>query len=137
VFSIRGAITAATVVAFPLMYRTALGAFEVFDRDLSDAARVFGASDRVIFWKIVLPVCRPGIVSGVVLAFTRALGEFGATSMLAGNIPGRTQTMSLAIYSAIQGNNRQSAYLWVVVICAISFGSLFALNLLTREKKVY
>jgi molybdate transport system permease protein len=129
VFTIRGAIIAATVVAFPLMYRTARGAFESFDRDLVAAARVSGASETRIFWQIIVPICRPGIASGTVLAFARALGEFGATSMLAGNIPGRTQTMSLAIYSAVQSNERSTAYAWVAVIMAISFTVLVLMNL--------
>jgi molybdate transport system permease protein len=129
VFSVRGAIIAAAIVAFPMMYRTARGAFESLDRDLVLAARVCGASETRIFWQIVVPTCRPGIASGVVLAFARALGEFGATSMLAGNIPGRTQTMSLAIYSAVQSNERGTAYLWVAVIMIISFTTLMLMNL--------
>jgi molybdate transport system permease protein len=129
VFSIRGAVIAAAVVSFPLMYRTARGAFESMDRELILAARVCGASETRIFWQIVLPTCRPGIASGTILAFTRALGEFGATSMLAGNIPKRTQTMSLAIYSAVQGNDRESAYAWVIVITLISFTTLYLMNL--------
>jgi molybdate transport system permease protein len=129
VFSVRGAIIAAAVVAFPMMYRAARGAFESLDRDLIAAARVCGASETRIFWQIVVPTCRPGIASGTVLAFARALGEFGATSMLAGNIPGRTQTMSLAIYSAVQSNERATAYAWVVVITLISFTTLALINL--------
>jgi molybdate transport system permease protein len=129
VFSLRGAVIAATVVAFPMMYRTARGAFESLDRDLVAAARVCGASETRIFWQIIVPTCRPGIASGAVLAFARALGEFGATSMLAGNIPGRTQTMSLAIYSAVQGNEYAAAYAWVVVITLISFSTLALINL--------
>jgi molybdate transport system permease protein len=129
VFSIRGAIVAAAVVAFPLMYRTSRGAFESLDRDLVAAARVDGAGEARIFWQIIVPTCKPGILSGTVLAFTRALGEFGATSMLAGNIPGRTQTMSLAIYSAVQSNERSTAYGWVAVIMIISFTTLILMNL--------
>ncbi|MDR2531166.1 MAG: molybdate ABC transporter permease subunit [Oscillospiraceae bacterium] len=128
VFHIRGAMIAATVVAFPMMYRTSRGAFESMDRDLIAAARVCGAGETRIFWQIVVPTCRPGILSGTVLTFARALGEFGATAMLAGNIPGRTQTMSLAIYSAVQANERETAYIWVAVITAISFVSLTLIN---------
>jgi molybdate transport system permease protein len=128
VFSIRGAIIAATVVAFPMMYRTARGAFESLDRDLIAAARVCGASETRIFWQIIVPTCLPGIASGTVLAFARALGEFGATTMLAGNIKGRTQTMSLAIYFAVQEGDLSAAYTWVAIITLISFASLALIN---------
>ena len=131
VFTWQGAVIAAGVVAFPLMYRTARGAFEQMDQNLIYAGRTLGMSEIKIFWKIILPNCWPGIVSGTILAFARALGEFGATSMLAGNIPGRTQTMSLAIYSAVAGNNREKAYAWVAVIMTISFATMFLMNLLT------
>ncbi len=128
VFTWEGAVIAAAVVAFPLMYRTARGAFEQMDQTLIYAARTLGIPERRIFWKIILPSCWPGVAAGTVLSFARALGEFGATAMLAGNIPGRTQTMSLAIYSAVQGNDREKAYLWVVIIMAISFLTLFLMN---------
>jgi len=131
VFTWQGAVIAAGVVAFPLMYRTARGAFEQMDQNLIYAGRTLGMGEIKIFWKIILPNSWPGIVSGTILAFARALGEFGATSMLAGNIPGKTQTMSLAIYSAVAGNNREKAYAWVAVIMAISFASMFLMNLLT------
>lgn len=128
VFTWEGAVIAAAVVSFPLMYRTARGAFEQMDQTLIYAARTLGIPERRIFWKIILPSCWPGIAAGTVLAFARALGEFGATAMLAGNIPGRTQTMSLAIYSAVQGNDREKAYLWVAIIMAISFVTLMLMN---------
>ncbi len=128
VFTWEGAVIASAVVAFPLMYRTARGAFEQMDQTLIYAARTLGIPERRIFWKIILPSCWPGVAAGTVLAFARALGEFGATTMLAGNIPGRTQTMSLAIYSAVQGNDREKAYLWVVIIMAISFVTLMLMN---------
>ena len=131
VFTWQGAVIAAAVVSFPLMYRTARGAFEQMDQSLIYAARTLGMSETKIFWRIILPNCWPGVVSGTVLSFARALGEFGATSMLAGNIPGKTQTMSLAIYSAVAGNNREKAYAWVVIIMAISFATMFIMNLLT------
>ena len=131
VFTWQGAVIAAVVVAFPLMYRTVRGAFEQMDENLIHAGRTLGMSESVIFWRIVMPNSWPGIVSGTVLTFARALGEFGATSMLAGNIPGRTQTMSLAVYSAVAGNNRERAYVWVVVITVMSFVSMFLMNLLT------
>ena len=131
VFTWQGAVIAAAVVSFPLMYRTARGAFEQMDRTLIYAARTLGMGEAQIFWRIILPNSWPGVASGTVLTFARALGEFGATSMLAGNIPGRTQTMSLAIYSAVSGNNREKAYMWVAIIMAISFATMFIMNLLT------
>ena len=130
VFTWYGAVIAAAVVSFPLMYRTARGAFEQMNQDLIYAGRTLGMRESIIFWRVVIPNCWPGIVSGTVLAFARALGEFGATSMLAGNIPGRTQTMSLAIYAAVAGNNREKAYMWVAVIMGISFVMMFLMNLL-------
>lgn len=131
VFTWYGAVIAATVVSFPLMYRTARGAFEQMDQNLIYAGRTLGMGEAKIFWRIILPNSWRGVASGTILAFARALGEFGATSMLAGNIPGRTQTMSLAIYSAVAGNNREKAYAWVAVIMAISFVTMFLMNLLT------
>jgi len=128
VFTWQGAVIAATVVSFPLMYRTARGAFEQMDQNLIYAARTLGMSEWKIFWRVTVPCCWPGIASGTVLSFARALGEFGATTMLAGNIPGKTQTMSLAIYSAVQGNNRERAYAWVAVILCISFATLLLMN---------
>ena len=128
VFTWQGAVIAAAVVSFPLMYRAARGAFEQMDQTLIFAARTLGMPERVIFWRVILPACWPGVAAGTVLAFARALGEFGATAMLAGNIPGKTQTMSLAIYSAVQGNNREKAYLWVVIIMIISFITLMLMN---------
>ena len=131
VFTWYGAVIASAVVSFPLMYRTARGAFEQVDANLIYAAQTLGVSESKIFWRIILPNCWPGIVAGTVLSFARALGEFGATTMLAGNIPGKTQTMSLAIYSAVAGNNREKAYQWVTVIMVISFVTLFLTNQLS------
>ena len=105
IFSWPATVITATVVSFPLMYRTTRGAFEQIDRDLIAAARTLGMSEEKIFWKIVIPLAKPGIMAGAVLSFARALGEFGATIMLAGNIPGKTQTMSTAIYAAVQAND--------------------------------
>jgi len=128
VFTWQGAVIASAVVAFPLMYRTARGAFEQMDQTLLYAARTLGMPEREVFWRVVLPSCWPGVAAGAVLAFARALGEFGATAMLAGNIPGKTQTMSLAIYSAVQNGDDEKAYLWVAVIMAISFLTLGLMN---------
>lgn len=127
-FSWQGAVIAAVVVSFPLMYRTARGAFEQVDQNLVHAARTLGMTEVKIFFKILLPVARPGIVAATILAFARALGEFGATIMIAGNIPGKTQTMSVAIYTAMQSGNRALAYRWVAVIMGISFVTMFLMN---------
>ncbi|MDR1068219.1 MAG: molybdate ABC transporter permease subunit [Clostridiales Family XIII bacterium] len=135
VFTLTGAIIAATVVSFPLMYRSARGAFEQFDRELIYAGRTIGMSEARIFWRVIMPGCKPGIISGLVLTFARALGEFGATIMLAGNIPGKTQTMSLAIYSAVAGGNREKSYMWVVVIMLISFACMLLMNLFSARTR--
>ena len=124
-----GCIIAATVIAFPLMYRNARAAFEQLDVNLIYAGRTLGMSDIRIFWKVVIPSAGPGIASGTILTFARALGEYGATSMLAGNIPGKTQTIPIAVYTAIQGGNREAAYVWVFIIMAISFTIIFLMNI--------
>ena len=138
VFTWYGAVLAAIVVSFPLMYRTALGAFEQIDRNFLDVARTLGASERRIFWRILLPLAAPGILAGATLAFARALGEFGATLMLAGNIPGQTQTIPMAIYFAVEAGATDEAWFWVIVILLISLSSVIAINLWQRqyERKV-
>jgi len=128
VFSWPATVIAATVVAFPLMYRTTLGAFEQVNPNLLDAARTLGASERVVFRRVLLPLAAPGVLAGTVLAFARALGEFGATLMLAGNIPGRTQTMPMAIFSAVEDGDMRAALLWVGLIVALSLGIIRLLN---------
>ncbi|MGA8043173.1 MAG: molybdate ABC transporter permease subunit [Terracidiphilus sp.] len=133
VFSWPATVIAATVIAFPLMYRTALGAFEQVNPTLLDAARTLGASEARIFRRILLPLAAPGVLAGTVLAFARAMGEFGATLMLAGNIPGRTQTMPLAIYSAAERNDMRTATLWVVLIVALSLAIIRLLHIEARN----
>jgi molybdate transport system permease protein len=128
VFSWVGAVIASTVVSFPLMYRTVRGALEQIDLNLIYAARTMGMSEGTIFWKIIVPLSWPSIAAGGVLAFARALGEFGATIMLAGNIPGKTRTMSVAVYSAVQAGDRALAYRWVMIIMLISFTSVILMN---------
>jgi molybdate transport system permease protein len=128
VFSWVGAVIASTVVSFPLMYRTVRGALEQIDLNLIYAARTMGMSEGTIFWKIIVPLSWPSIAAGGVLAFARALGEFGATIMLAGNIPGKTRTMSVAVYSAVQAGDRALAYRWVMIIMLISFISVILMN---------
>ena len=131
-----GGILAAAVVAFPLMYRTARGAFEAFNEDLADAARTLGLSNTYIFWRIRMPACRQGILAGFVLAFARALGEYGATSMLIGYTPGRTATISTTVYQLWRTNDEAGAMRWVMVNLAISAAVLLTVNLLeARQKK--
>ena len=128
VFSWEATVVAASVVAFPLIYRTARGAFEQVDKNCIYAARTLGLSENQIFWHIIMPLARPGIVAGTILAFARALGEFGATIMLAGNIPGKTQTMATAVYSAVQAGDQQTAFLWAAVIMVLAFLIVGILN---------
>ena len=131
-----GGVLAAAVVAFPLMYRTARGAFESFDQSLADAGRTLGRSNTWVFWRVQMPVCRQGILAGTVLAFVRALGEYGATSMIAGYTPGRTATISTTVYQLWRINDDAGALQWVLVNIAISAVFLMAVNLLeTRERQ--
>ena len=129
------AIFASIVVAFPLMYRTARGAFESFDEDLADAARTLGLSEGYVFWRVRMPVCRQGILAGAVLAFARALGEYGATSMLAGYTPGRTATIATTVYQLWRTDNEAAALQWVLVDVAIAAVVLLAVNLLEKKQK--
>jgi molybdate transport system permease protein len=128
VFTWYAAVLAAIVVSFPLMYRAALGAFEQIDSLLLDAARLEGASEIAVLWYIALPLAMPGILAGTVLTFTRALGEFGATLMLAGNIPGQTQTMPMAIYFAVESGTIQEGWFWTIIIAGISLTGIIAVN---------
>lgn len=120
-FTIYAAIIASTVVAFPLMYQSAKNGFLSIDEHIIEAARVDGNSDMRIFFKIIIPLSKNLLITGVMLSFARALGEFGATLMFAGNIPGKTQTLPTAVYSAIQSGNMTLAWLWVISIITISF----------------
>lgn len=129
-----GCIIAATVIAFPLMYRNARAAMEQVDADLIYAARTLGMSDIKIFWKVVIPAAGPGIASGTVLTFARALGEYGATSMLAGNIPGKTGTISQKIAMVIQDGDYLTAGIWVAVVLVIAFFIIFAMNIISGRK---
>lgn len=122
------AIFASVVVAFPLMYRTARGAFESFDNDLQYAGQTLGMSNSKIFWKIVIPTTSQGILAGTVLAFARALGEYGATSMISGYTPGKTATISTTVYQLWRTGNDAQAYLWVGINVAISTVVLLAIN---------
>lgn len=130
-----GGILAAAVVAFPLMYRTARGAFESFDSTLSQSGQTLGLSNTYIFWRIRMPACRQGILAGTVLAFARALGEYGATSMLIGYTPGKTATIATTVYQLWRTNDDASAFFWVLVNLAISTVVLLAVNLLESKQK--
>lgn len=127
------AIFATTVVIFPLMYRTARGAFESFDESLADAGRTLGRSNTWIFWRVRMPCCRQGVMAGTVLAFARALGEYGATSMIAGYTPGRTATISTTVYQLWRTNDDAMAFRWVMINLAISTVVLLAVNMLERR----
>ena len=131
-----GGILAAAVVAFPLMYRTARGAFESFDCTLSQSGQTLGLSNTYIFWRIRMPACRQGILAGTVLAFARALGEYGATSMLIGYTPGRTATISTTVYQLWRTNDDAGAFFWVMINLAISTVVLLTVNLLESKQKV-
>ena len=129
-----GCIIAATVIAFPLMYRNARAAFEQLDVNLIYAGRTLGMSDIQIFWKVVIPTAGPGIASGTILTFARALGEYGATSMLAGNIPGKTGTISQKIAMVIQDGDYATAGVWVAIVMLIAFFVIFSMNLISGTK---
>lgn len=130
-----GGVLAAAVVAFPLMYRTARGAFESFDDTLAYSAQTLGLSNTYIFWRIRMPYCRQGILAGTVLAFARALGEYGATSMLIGYTPGRTATISTTVYQLWRTNDEAGAFFWVMVNLGISAAVLLIVNMLERRTK--
>ena len=130
-----GGIIAAAVVAFPLMYRTARGAFESFDNTLAYSGQTLGLSDTFIFWRIRMPACKQSILAGTVLAFARALGEYGATSMLIGYTPGKTATISTTVYQLWRTNDERGALFWVLINLAISTVVLLIVNLLESSQK--
>ena len=126
-------ILAVAVVTFPLMYRTARGAFESFDKGLADAGFSLGLNRRQVFWRIMLPCCKKGVLAGFVLSFARGLGEYGATSMVSGYTPGRTATISTTVYQLWREGNDALAYKWVLVNVAISFIALYTLSYLEKK----
>jgi molybdate transport system permease protein len=127
VFSWPATVISAAVMAFPLMYMTARGGFEQVDMNFENAARTLGASEWRVFWTVTLPIARPAVIAATILAFARSLGEFGATLMLAGNIPGKTATIPIAIYFDIQAGHMNQALILVLIVLVISFASLTAL----------
>jgi molybdate transport system permease protein len=129
------AVFASAVVAFPLMYRTARGAFEAFDVTLLYSGQTLGLSDAFLFWRVVLPNCKQGILAGTVLSFARALGEYGATTMITGYIPGRTAMISTTVYQLWREGNDALAYKWVGVNLAISFAVLVSVNMLESRSR--
>ncbi|MGM8211324.1 molybdate ABC transporter permease subunit [Virgibacillus sp. W0430] len=128
VFTWYGAIIAAIVVSFPLMYQSASAAFRQYDRNIENAARTMGSPKWKVFWTISFPLAWPGLLAGLVLAFARALGEFGATLMIAGYIPNVTDTIPLAIYFAVESGDMTTAKFWVTIIVVLGFGAIFWLN---------
>ncbi|MEC1715765.1 molybdate ABC transporter permease subunit [Schinkia azotoformans] len=128
VFTWLGAVIAAIVVSFPLMYQSASAAFQNYDRNLENAALTMGASKWKVFWTIVFPLAWPGLLSGLVLAFARGLGEFGATLMIAGYIPNKTDTIPMAIYFAVESGQTEVAQFWVIIIVALGFSTIMWLN---------
>ena len=130
-----GCVIAAMVIAFPLMYRNARAAFEQIDANIVYAARTLGMSETKIFWKVVMPAAGPGIASGAILSFARALGEYGATSMLAGNIPGKTGTISQKIAMVMQDGDYQTAGVWVGIIIIIAFVIIAAMNIISVKNQ--
>lgn len=127
------AIFATTVVIFPLMYRTARGAFQSFDTSISDTAKTLGLSNTCIFWKIIMPVCKQGILAGSVLSFARALGEYGATSMISGYTPGKTATISTTVYQLWRTGDDVLATKWIIINIILSAIVLIAINLIESK----
>ena len=129
------AVFAVSVVVFPLMYRPTRAAFEAFDESLADAARTLGVSESRIFWRIRVPNCKQGILAGMILAFARGIGEYGATSMIAGYTPGRTATIATEVYQLWRTGNDQMALTWVLINIAISAAAMLVINFLERKNK--
>jgi len=133
IFSWESTVVDAVTISFPLMYNTSKGALEQIDENIISAAKTMNVSSSKIFWKIIFPLALPGIVAGTILSFTRALGEFGATLMIAGNIPGKTQTIPLAIYFAVESGDNQSAIKWVIIVILIASLTIISLNFWNKK----
>lgn len=137
VFSWTATVIAAVIISFPLMYRSARGAFEQVDQNLIMAGRILGMSECEIFWKVMMPLALPGVASGGILAFARGLGEFGATAMIAGNIENITRTLPLAIYAEVAAGNMDEAMNYVIVVMTISFAVIVLMNYFTLRGRKY
>ncbi|MDR3233339.1 MAG: molybdate ABC transporter permease subunit [Planctomycetaceae bacterium] len=135
IFSWEATVIAATVVAFPLVYRTVRSSLEQIEPSVLEAARILGVSEWTIFFRIMLPYARSGCIAGTILGFTRALGEFGATLMIAGNIPHRTQTIPIAIWSSVEGNEMNAALIWTLLIIVLSFFVVIPLNFYGEQRR--
>ncbi|MGL5756208.1 MAG: molybdate ABC transporter permease subunit [Paraclostridium sp.] len=135
IFTWSATVISATVVSFPIMYRTCKGAFEQIDNNMICAAKTLGLSERRIFLKLIIPLAYPGIISAIVLSFARALGEFGATLMIAGNIPGKTQTMPIAIFFAVESGNMSQAMIWVMIIIGLASSIIVISNCILNSKQ--
>ena len=133
VFTWVAAAIAAAVVSLPLMYQSCKSAFQNVNHIYENAARTLGADEQRVFWKVTLPLAFPGIISGIVLAFSRALGEFGATLMVAGNIPGKTGTIPLAIYFAVESGDTRTANILMLIVLVFSFSLIYSLNLWLKK----
>ncbi len=133
-FTWQGAVVAASVVSFPLVFKSARAALEGVDHTLEQAARTLGQSEWSVFWRVTFPLALRGVLAGTMLAFARAMGEFGATLMVAGNLPGRTQTLSLAVYSAVQAGNDRLANTLVVIISVVCILILVVTSKLVKPK---
>ncbi len=136
IFTWIAACLASTVVSFPLMYQSLKSAFQSVNPTYEKAAKTLGASNIKIFFKVIMPLSLPGIISGIVLSFSRALGEFGATLMVAGNIPGKTETIPLAIYYAVETSNKDKANILMGIVIIFSFINIYALNKWLRKKRI-
>lgn len=134
IFTWGAAAIASIVVAFPLMYQSAKAGFSNVDSEIEDAARMDGATDWRIFWRISVPLAGRSLMAGAILTFARALGEFGATLMFAGNIPGRTQTMPIAIYTAFESGQSELAWAWVGIMVLMSILMLAVIQFLQRNR---
>lgn len=136
IFTWIACVIASVVVSIPLMYQSVKSSFLAIDENYINAARTLGASEKKVFLKVILPLAMPGIVSGTVLSFARALGEFGATMMIAGNIPGKTQTIPTAIYYAIASDDMNKANVLTFIVILFSFSVIFILNRYQKNKKI-
>ena len=134
VFTMTGAVIASVIVSFPLMYQHTIGGFRSIDRKMLNTARTMGASESKIFFKLILPLSKRSILSGIMMSFARAIGEFGATLMVAGYIPNKTNTLPLEIYFLVEQGKENEAWLWVLVLVAFSITVIATINLVNRDK---